>query len=78
MPEPRRPLTTREAARIRAALPRHLQQLMDHVYTIEPNCWNCQHFCTSTALCALWDDTVPMDKRTGEKECWRHDEPEPF
>ena len=78
MPEPKRPLTEDEAARIRAALPPHLQELMDHVYTIEPTCWNCEVFSAKDGYCEAWDDTVPVHKRQGEKECWRHSSPEPF
>lgn len=78
MPEPKRLLTTTEAAQIRAALPAHLQPLMDHVYTIEPNCWNCEFFDTADGMCLYWKDAVPMDKRQGDKPCWQHNEPEPF
>lgn len=76
-----RMMTTKEKAAVMAALPPALRDIVDEVYAVSEQCWNCNHFVVSgydQGLCKLHDKIVPMDKRKESYECFTLGTLDPF
>lgn len=76
-----RMMTAKEKAAVMAALPQALRDIVDEVYAVSEQCWNCDHFIKygmDEGLCKLHDRIVPMDKRKEEYDCFTLGTLDPF
>ena len=76
-----RMMTAKEKAAVMAALPQELRNIVEEVYAVTEQCWNCDHFIKyglDQGLCKLHNQEVPMDKRKESYECFTLGTLDPF